>query len=316
MAKRSRRPTRPEPAAPASSEATGTSSGAGATRPRTPRPRRAYAQPSLFERYRSLIFGGAGVLGVVILAWLFLQGGARAGYECGGLLMPGPTESITPGLPTPTPSPTPSATPTPSITAAPSGSAGPTTAPTAAPTGSPTAAPSPTPSTTPVAAPTPRLGFSVTPLGRNHVRDLGTTIKYALCPPTSGDHFNVTNRGPIRAAVYPANEEQVPGGWLHNMEHGYVVALYRCPSGVLGEGDCISQAEFDQLNQFFNDVPDSINPSCPTKVLVARFDSMETKFALLAWGRALLTNEFSLDTALLFNQQWQDQPAAPERGAC
>lgn len=312
MAKRSRRPTRPELTAPASSEAAHPSGGAGATRPRSPRPRRAYAQPSLFERYRSLIFGGAAVFGVVILAWLFLQGGARAGYECGGLLTPGPTESITPGLPTPTPSPTPSATPTPSITPTPSGSV----APSAPPTGSPTAAPSPTASATPVAEPTPRLGFSTGLLGRNHVRDLGTTIRYALCPPTSGDHFNVTNRGPIRPAVYPANEEQVPGGWLHNMEHGYMVALYRCPSGVLGEGDCISQAEFEQMSDFFDQVPDSINPSCPTKVIVARFDSMDTKFALLAWGRALLTNEFSIDTALLFNQQWTDQPAAPERGAC
>lgn len=315
MAKRSRRPARPEPAAaPASSEETRVSSGAGTARPRTSRPRRAYAQPSLFERYRSLIFGGAAVFGVVILAWLFLQGGARAGYECGALLTPGPSESITPGLPTPTPSPTPSATPTPSITAAPSGSAGPTA--TAGPTGSPTAAPSPTPAATPVADPTPRLGFSTGLLGRNHVRDLNAVLKYPVCPPTSGDHFNVTNRGPIRAAVYPANEEQVPGGWLHNLEHGFVIALYRCPSGVLGEGDCISQAELDQMQAFFDQVPDSINPACPTKVIVARFDSMDTKFALLAWGRALLTNDFDLDTALLFNQQWQDQPAAPERGAC
>lgn len=252
------------------------------------------------------------MFGVVILAWLFLQGGARGGYECGGLLTPGPSESITPGLPTPTASPTPSATPTPSITAAPSGSI----APTSEPTGSPTAAPSPTPAVTPVPEPTPRLGFSTGLLGRNHVRDLGTVIKYAVCPPTSGDHFNVTNRGPIRAAVYPPNEEQVPGGWLHNMEHGYVVALYRCPSGVIGEGDCISQAEMDELQAFFDEVPDSINPGCPTRVVVARFDSMETKFALLAWGRALLTNDFDLDTALLFNQQWQDPPAAPERGSC
>ncbi len=259
-----------------------------------------------------MIYGGAAVLGVVILAWLFLQGGARAGYECGPLLTPGPSESITPGLPTPTPSPTPSATPAPSITAAPSGSV----TPTAAPTGSPTAAPSETPVPTPVAEPTPRLGFDTGLLGRNHVRDLNTVIRYAVCPPTSGDHFNVTNRGPVRPAVYPANEEQVPGGWLHNMEHGYVVALYRCPSGVLGEGDCISQDEFDLMSQFFNDVPDSINPACPTKVVVARFDSMNTKFALLAWGRALLTDNFDLDTALLFNQQWADQISLPERGQC
>jgi hypothetical protein len=164
--------------------------------------------------------------------------------------------------------------------------------------------------------PTNRLGFDTGLLGRNHIRDLNTVIRYPFCPPTSGDHFNVTNRGPIRAAVYPANEEQVPGGWLHNMEHGYVVALYRCPSGVLGQGDCISQAEFDQMSAFWDQVPDSVNPSCPTKVVVARFDSMSTKFALLAWGRALLTDNFDLDTALLFNQQWQDQPAAPERTLC
>jgi len=160
------------------------------------------------------------------------------------------------------------------------------------------------------------VGFNTGLLGRNHERDLNKTIRYPFCPPTSGDHFNVTNRGPIRAAVYPPNEEQIPGGWLHNMEHGYVVALYRCPSGVLGEGDCISQAEMDQMQAFFDQVPDSINPGCPTRVIVARFDSMDTRFALLAWGRALLTNEFDLDTALLFNQQWQDPPAAPERGAC
>jgi hypothetical protein len=312
VAKKSRRPVRPEPAAaPDSGAAARASSGSTSARPRTPRARRSYAQPSFFERYRSLIYGGAAVFGVIILAWLFLQGGARAGYECGSLLTPGPSESITPGLPTPTPSPTPSATPTPSVTAVPSGSVTPTTAPSSPPT----AAPSETPAPTPVAEPTPRLGFPTGLLGRNHVRD-NTVIRYAVCPPTSGDHYFATNRGPIRAAVYPANEEQVPGGWLHNMEHGYVVALYRCPSGVLGEGDCISQAEFDQLSAFFDQVPDSINPACPTKVVVARFDTMETRFALLAWGRALLTDTFDLDTALLFNQQWADQISLPERGAC
>ena len=184
-----------------------------------------------------------------------------------------------------------------------------------------TPAPSESPGTLPSAgptapSPTPRLGFTTDILGRNHVRDLNAVIEYAFCPPTSGDHFNVTNRGPIRAAVYPANEEQIPGGWLHNMEHGYVVALYRCQSGVLGQGDCISAAEMAQMQAFFDQAPTSINPSCKTKVVVARFDSMDTRFALLAWGRALLVDEFDLDTALLFAQQWTDYPAVPERGLC
>jgi len=268
VAKRSRRPVaRPEPSSLTSTEAARSST-------RNPRPRRAAPQPGTLERYRTLIYGGAAVIGVLIVAWLFLQGTVRAGYMCGSELTPGPSESLTPGLPTPTPSTAPSATPT------------------------------------------PRLGFSTGLLGKNHIRDLGTVINYAYCPPTSGDHYNVTNRGPIRAAVYPANEEQVPGGWVHNMEHGYMVALYRCRSGVIGQGDCISQAEMDQLQSFYDQVPDSTNPSCPKKVVVARFDSMNTKFAMLAWGRALLTDTFDLDTALLFDQQWQDQPAAPERGLC
>ncbi len=306
MAKRSRRPARTE-LATASSEASPSSE-----RARSQRPRRAVAQPSFFERYRTIIFGGAALLGVLVILWLFLNGAAKAGYTCDSQLTPGPSESLTPGLPTPTPSPTPSATPTPSITAAP-------TAPpsgSAAPTATPSVAPSPTAAPTPVPEPTPRLGFTTGLLGRGHIRDLGTVINYAFCPPTSGDHYNITNHGPIRAAVYPANQEQVPGGWLHNLEHGYVVALYRCPSGVLGQGDCISQDEFNQMQAFFDQVPDSVNPSCPTKVVVARFDTMKTRFAMLAWGRALLTDTFDLDTALLFDQQWQDQPAAPERGSC
>ncbi len=310
MAKRSRRLVRPEPDNPERGEAARSSGGSTeAVRPGRPaRPRRAVAQPGILERYRTLIFGGAAVVGVVIVGWLFLQPGVQAGYRCDSQLTPGPSESLTPLPPTPTPSPTPSATPTPSITATPSGSV--------APTATPSPAASPTASATAVPEPTPRLGFSTSLLGRNHIRDLNTIIEYAFCPPTSGDHFNVTNRGPIRAAVYPPNEEQVPGGWLHNMEHGYVVALYRCPSGVLGQGDCISQAEMAQMQAFFDQAPTSINPSCKTKVVVARFDSMKTRFALLAWGRAYLVDDFDLDTALLFAQQWTDHPAVPEPGLC
>ena len=51
-------------------------------------------------------------------------------------------------------------------------------------------------------------------------------------------------------------------------------------------------------------------------VLVVRFDGLSTRFALLAWGRALLINDFSLDTALTFAQQWMDHESLPEKGVC
>jgi hypothetical protein len=154
------------------------------------------------------------------------------------------------------------------------------------------------------------LGFTTTVYPPVHVRD--QSINYPVCPPSSGEHYNAAGRGPIRAGVYPSTSEQTPGGWVHNLEHGYVVALYRCPSA----DDCPTEAELAQMQAFYDQATFSQNQNCPRKVVVARFDQMETPFALLAWGRALLTDEFSLDTALLFAQQWTDHEAVPERGIC
>jgi hypothetical protein len=313
VAKRSRRPARFEAPAsrqPADTDAQKTTS-ATSSRARPARSRRV-AQQSFFERYRSLIYGGAAVIGVIIVAWFFL-GTAQAGYRCDTLLQPGPTESLTPRPPTPTPSPSPTISPSPtpspipSATPVPSGS--PSESPSAIPSESPSAEPSATPTPTAAASPTPRLGFTTPLFGAIHVRD--QVIEYGFCPPTSGNHY-AQPRAPIRAGVYPKTEEQIPGTWIHNLEHGYVVALYRCPS----DADCPTDAEMAQLQAFFDQAPTSVNPACPTKIIVARLDQMSTRFALLAWGRALLTDEFDLDTALTFAQQWTDHEAVPERGLC
>lgn len=111
--------------------------------------------------------------------------------------------------------------------------------------------------------------------------------------------------------MYPSTQEQHPGGWVHNLEHGYVVLLYRCSAD-----QCPSQEEMAELQAFFDQATFSQNPACPQKVIVARFDEMSTRFALLVWGRALLIDDFDLDTALTFAQQWTDHDAVPERGSC
>jgi len=165
-----------------------------------------------------------------------------------------------------------------------------------------------------VPEPTPRLGFTTDIIGRSHV-PVGTTVNYAYCPPTSGNHYNQP-AAPIPARVYPVTEPKAPQYWLHNLEHGYVVVAYRCPSGQLGVGDCITQDQFNQIQTWFQNAPDSGIASCPKKVLAVRFDTMDTQFAYLAWGRALLSNEFDIDTANTFTQQWMDHDAVPERGAC
>src|SRR3954452_13179590 len=157
-----------------------------------------------------------------------------------------------------------------------------------------------------------RPGFPTEQLLTRHVT-AGTTITYGFCPPTSGDHY-AGNAGPIRPAAYPPSSEQAPGGWVHNLEHGSVVVLYRCPSGVPGQGDCASLPEMDRVQVWFNDAPSST--SCGRQALAARFDSMSSRFALVAWNRALLLDTLDNSTLGLaenFAEQWTDVNA-PEPG--
>ena len=223
-------------------------------------------------------------------------------YLCDTLLTPGPVETTTPQPPTLPPTPTP-ATPQPgtSASAAPSRQLDRAPSPPMAeppcrlrpqrrPPAPPSAASSPTAVPTEAPPPTPRLGFTTTILGRNHILNANQTIEYGFCPPTSGDHYNISGVGPIRAAVYPNTAEQPPGGWVHNLEHGWVVLLYSCKNG------CPSADEMAQMHAVVR--PGSALPIRPRtraatkEVLVARFDSMTTRFALVAWGRALPDGQF------------------------
>lgn len=337
MAKKSRRPVRGEQAADRAASSVATRPQTAIPSPSTTRrarPRRA-RQESIFERYRTLIITGAAAAGVLIIGFLFFQGSTRAAYECATIMTPGPVESVTPRpsflvTPSPTASPASPASPAPSVGVSPAASPGaspgtspvsspaatpgasPATSPGASPEISPSAEPSPSASPSPAPDPTARLGFTTTIPGREHVRDPNQTIRYGYCPPTSGDHINAVGRGPIAQRVYePGEGEKPPGGWVHNLEHGNIVVVYRCPSPE----DCPSSAELAELRQFFEQVPGN-DPRCQKEVVVARFDSMDTRFAILAWGRALLMNDFDLDTALLFAQQWMNHAGAPEVTSC
>ncbi|MBA2570901.1 MAG: DUF3105 domain-containing protein [Chloroflexi bacterium] len=150
-------------------------------------------------------------------------------------------------------------------------------------------------------------------LGRTHFPP-GTTIDYSFCPPTSGNHFQVGPQAPIRRDFYGPDSQVRPGSWVHNLEHGYVVLAYRG-----GEGGA-TQDELAAMRAFFESAPASTYPnSCPSvpnKVLPVRFDDMSTRFALLAWDRALLVDEFEAEAALTFYEQWVDSAQAPEAGSC
>jgi hypothetical protein len=157
------------------------------------------------------------------------------------------------------------------------------------------------------------VGFPAADLGRTHVVDVGTKITYAYCPPASGSHYNVSGSGPVKRLFYaPDLGEQNPGGWVHDLEHGYVVVAYSCANG------CPSQAELDAMRQAMDNAPQSDTAkTCgePNRMFVVRFDSMSSRFAYIAWDRVQLTDTFDAQAATTFMQQWQDQ-ANPEQQAC
>ena len=158
-------------------------------------------------------------------------------------------------------------------------------------------------------------GAPVENRGSTHVAP-GTEIRYASCPPTSGSHYNARGAGPLPPGFYAPGDDAGPGGWVHNLEHGYVVALYRC------EGDtCPSGDDLQTLRSFASNGPPTQSAAAcgfRSKVVVARFDQMAMPFAVLAWDRALLLDSLdSLDSGRVeaFAQRAIDA-TAPEPNAC
>jgi Protein of unknown function (DUF3105) len=166
--------------------------------------------------------------------------------------------------------------------------------------------PGPTPTTAPSA--TPHIGYFQDDLGRTHV-PAGTRVRYAFCPPASGLHYIGAGIGPIDARFYGSSEVTIPEGWIHNMEHGGLVVLYRC-----GSGDTCDQAQQDALKSFFSTFPNS--PLCGfTKgqigPVITRFDEMKFPYAALVWDEVLPLDKFDPDLIKAFFAQ-QGERTNPE----
>jgi hypothetical protein len=158
----------------------------------------------------------------------------------------------------------------------------------------------PSPTASPAPGATPRLGYVVPDLGRSHVA-AGTVVRYTICPPASGQHYNAAAAGPIQPKVYGPDDEALPEGWIHNLEHGALVVLYRCP------GDACTDAGQTAFKQFFATFPAS--PICgipPARLspVIARFDDMKFPIAAIVWDVILPLQTFDQAQILaFFNQQ-------------
>jgi hypothetical protein len=158
--------------------------------------------------------------------------------------------------------------------------------------------PSPTASPAPDASPQP--GFVQPDMGNTHVAT-GTVVKYTYCPPASGRHFIGEGIGPIPARPYGQGDAVNPQGWVHNLEHGGLVILYR-------------GADADQaaLRALYDAVPAS--PVCGFQPggqspgpVIARFDQMAWPFAALVWDRVLSLETFDQAAILDFYARYGER---------
>lgn len=139
------------------------------------------------------------------------------------------------------------------------------------------------------------LGQVQADMGNTHVQP-GDKITYPVCPPASGHHINQTGFGPLQPKVYGPDDNSLPNGWVHNLEHGGLVLLYSCDKGAC------DTASTQQLQAFSAGFPASA--ICGLKAgsvgpVVARFEQMPTRYAALVWDRVLYLD--TLDTQKIYD---------------
>jgi Protein of unknown function (DUF3105) len=154
----------------------------------------------------------------------------------------------------------------------------------------------PAPTASPAAGATNRLGYAQDNMGVVH--SVSRPQKYTFCPPASGNHYNEPGTlGPITPRVYRPTDNVGPPNWIHNLEHGGLVVLYR------GDSEGATDAGLQRFREFFDSFPPSTickYPAGELSPVVARFDDMKWPFAALLWDRVLPLPEWDPALAVQF----------------
>lgn len=134
----------------------------------------------------------------------------------------------------------------------------------------------------------PMLGQQLPDEGYDHVA-VGSQIHYKANPPASGPHYPF----PAPAGVYPNGLQT--GFWVHSLEHGYIVLLYKPP--VPAE----RLAEFDRMVKEF---PKSKYGN--VKLLIVSYPDMPHPYAVMAWDWRLQMDAYDRATVLQFYKERVD----------
>ena len=161
----------------------------------------------------------------------------------------------------------------------------------------------PAATSSPAANATPALGYVQPDMGRRHI-NVGEKVTYTYCAPASGSHANRAGAGPVQPRVYGPNDSVGPQGWIHNLEHGGMVLLYR------GDSEGATDAGQAALRAFYDSFPPGPVCGAPRGAVgpvIARFDQMSTPFQAIVWDRVLPLQTLDQAQILAYWQQWGER---------
>jgi hypothetical protein len=134
------------------------------------------------------------------------------------------------------------------------------------------------------------VGRKVPDEGQQHI-STGTRAKYNHTPPTSGPHWPQW----ARWGVY---EQEIPEElWVHNLEHGGIVILYRCDSPC--------PQLIAQLKEVYATFPKSKHGH--VKLVITPYPKLKTRLAILAWTWIDELTSFDRERLLAFYRAHLDR---------
>jgi len=125
-----------------------------------------------------------------------------------------------------------------------------------------------------------------------HVDPDAGPIVWNTNPPSSGPHYPIWAR-------WGAFPDVPPGYWVHNLEHGGVAVLYRCPSGACNSTISALQATVDTFPTDPACMPTDAAPA-RVRVVITRFESLDSAIAASAWGWLYAADCIDVDSLRTF----------------
>jgi hypothetical protein len=136
-----------------------------------------------------------------------------------------------------------------------------------------------------------------------HVEE-GAPLTYRNRPPSSGMHWGTVPQ-PQDYRLY--DTPLSPGRWVHMLEHGAVVVLYRA--------DLCDAACVQQLGEFYDSAPRSTVVGGVRHLTITPYQDMDHAIAVVAWGYIDEMDQFDKDRVMADFKSKVDASTAPERGA-